>query len=164
MSMGLDSLLKKIKGNSVTPVTPCNVRDVTLELAPILDVTPVTSVMPQITNDQHETIKSRPFKIGEPEEDHDLIIDKCRNNPQVSEYSDVIVSDDCSIKDHVWRLPIGEPREDDRRKCTDCLHLDSRGYCLKYAITNYGVRYRPVQDTLKRCSAFELDERKIIFF
>ncbi|WP_143032467.1 hypothetical protein [Nitrosomonas sp. Nm33] len=60
--------------------------DVTRKPALILDVTLVTSVTPQITNSDLEEIHTWLFSIGEPEEDHHLVIDKYWNDPQALEY------------------------------------------------------------------------------
>ncbi|MDV6345640.1 hypothetical protein [Nitrosomonas sp. Is37] len=150
--MGIDSLLANKRDKFVTSVTSCNVRDVTRETAPILAVTPVTPVTSQITNSQIEIIKSWLFKIGEPEEDHYLVIDKCRNDPEALAYflrhakgefeSSHTVADD-------------ERRPDDRIKCRDCLFLFGE-HCQQWKLTNPGnPRYRPVQDILKRCSVFK---------
>ncbi|UJO99891.1 MAG: hypothetical protein LZF64_12005, partial [Nitrosomonas sp.] len=37
-------------------------------------------------NQKIEMIKAWLFKIGEPEEDHFLVLDKCRNDPEAMEY------------------------------------------------------------------------------
>jgi len=42
--MGLDALLSRLEADAVTPVTPAEIRDVTVKPAPALDCTPVTPV------------------------------------------------------------------------------------------------------------------------
>lgn len=78
--MTLDSLLSSNCDNFVTSVTSCNVGNVTRKPACIKDVTLVTPVTSQTINSQLEIIRTWLFKIGEPESDHHLVIDKCKND------------------------------------------------------------------------------------
>jgi len=52
--MALDAVLRKFKGESVTPVTPVTLPDVTPETPCLLAVTPVTCVTPE--NDDGEPL------------------------------------------------------------------------------------------------------------
>ena len=106
--MALDSLLSSNRDNFVTSVTSCNVGDVTRKPACIKDVTPVTSVTSQNINSAIEIIGNWLFKIGEPEEDHHLVIDKCKNDPQALAYFLKYASGEfepgCSVTDELKTL------------------------------------------------------------
>ncbi len=91
--MSLDSLLDELE--SVTPVTPCNVAGVTSKHLPYMAVTCVTSVTPkktisektsEITPEQETAICIWLDHIGESKENHYLVLDKCKRNPEALIY------------------------------------------------------------------------------
>lgn len=91
--MSLDSLLDSLE--SVTPVASSNTTGVTPKPAPHKDVTPVTLVTPQktisarnsvITPKQEAAIRAWLNYIEEPEEDHDIVINKCRRDLEALAY------------------------------------------------------------------------------
>lgn len=174
-----------------------------------------------------EKIREWLHRIGEPKEDHKLVLDKCRNDPQALEYylkhtqgefdtkpalagndppNVESISKDEAVRiignwmiaggrppaDYLFRLIVekcendpaarahflrealaSEARRqsvinekvvsladhDDRRKCADCAFLDRGGYCQQWKRTNpHNLRYRPVQDVLRRCHVFKTKE------
>jgi hypothetical protein len=99
-----------------------------------------------------EKIRTWLSKIGEPEEDHLLVIDKCRNDPQALEYFLKYARGEFEANYTLTDKDYSSP--DDRIMCRDCLFLFG-GHCQQYEATNHGMRYRPVQDVMKRCSVFK---------
>lgn len=97
-----------------------------------------------------EKIRSWLFSIGELEEDHYLVIDKCKADHEAMTYflrhANGEFDSSYTVTD--------EQRADDRAKCSDCLYLVN-GYCQKYQVTNHGAKYRPEQSTPKRCNVFK---------
>lgn len=95
--MGLDNLLRQIKTEAVTPVTPQKNAGVTTKPAPILAVTPATPVTPKIikteTKNEIEAKAWQPIieawldSIGE---DDPLLrntcLNQCRRDPEAREY------------------------------------------------------------------------------
>lgn len=47
---------------------------------------PKTKIIPEINHSHLEIIRGWLFKIGEPEEDHQLILDKCNSDAEAMEY------------------------------------------------------------------------------
>ncbi|SDY64098.1 hypothetical protein SAMN05421755_103535 [Nitrosomonas sp. Nm33] len=103
-----------------------------------------------------EKIRHWLIKIGEPEEDHHLVLNKCRNDSLVLEYC---------LKHTRSEFESGyavtnEQRADDRVKCSDCFLLDRQGYCKKWRIVSpHNQKYRPTQDLLRRCGSFKLKKQ-----
>ena len=91
--MGLDSLLNSLK--SATPATSCNMAGAALEPLPHKAATPATCATrrktqsannPAITAEQETIVRSWLNHIEEPEENHYLVLDKCKRDPEALVY------------------------------------------------------------------------------
>ncbi|PTQ88348.1 hypothetical protein C8R30_1535 [Nitrosomonas nitrosa] len=98
-----------------------------------------------------EKIRTWLFKIGEPENDHFLVIDKCKRDPQALVYFLRHANGEYESSYSVTT----ETDVDDRVRCSDCKFLYV-GHCLQWRKTNpANPRYKPEQLTLKRCAHFK---------
>lgn len=124
------------------------------ESVPIVPNVPTKKQLPDKFSEQKssdlEKIRTWLFLIGEPEEDHHLVIDKCKSDSEAMAYflrhANGEFENSYAVTD--------SSRPDDRVKCGDCLYLFN-GFCQRYETTNHRIKYQPVKGILKRCNEFK---------
>ena len=86
---------KSLQNNEVTAVTPRKIQTLPKNTIRNNDVTPVTPVTPKktlseknlvITTEQINKIRTWLNHIGEPENDHHIVINRCRSDPEALAY------------------------------------------------------------------------------
>ena len=121
----------------------------------------------KLSKEDEKTIRAWLRHIGEPEEDHHLVLDKCKSNPEALAYFlkhaatvevmvDPFTGEALTHKlDYIF--------DDDRVLCSDCEHLNRRGHCTQWRITNpHNPNYSPVQDVKGRCNEFMYKQRNTL--
>jgi len=125
----------------------------------------------KLSKEDEKTIRSWLHCIGESEEDHHLVLGKCESKPETLAYflkhaATLPAVREVIINPFTSKASTHKPDyifDDDRVLCSDCRHLNWRGYCTQWRITNpHNPNYSPVQDVKGRCSAFKLKQTRTI--
>jgi hypothetical protein len=166
--MGLDSLLARLAGTSVTPATSDNVSDVAPEAAPTLAVTSVTSVTAPRVELAGEAFSHR-WLLHYADAEPLLIafVPAATQRQVLGQYPGALAAEPMADADSALSPGEGAAFEqvsamnNDRRRCCNCAHFKrpglSAGYCtcrddLPHA---YGFLHRLPLDQGAQCEHFK---------